>query len=117
MKKVALFTALMVVVFFFGIQSKSQCQTVITINQMPSAFFGNWYESDGSKWAFQVEKDKFRINNKYWDYVTITKYNNEYIVVVYSGNEGLAYFFKDITDTSISVALGHNRTYTMYTKK
>jgi len=29
MKKVALFTTLLVIVFFFGIQSKSQCQTVI----------------------------------------------------------------------------------------
>ena len=87
----------------------------ITVNQMPSSFFANWYSTDGNNvWAYGITKNYFRTNDIFYNYDGIYKSNdNVYTIKISSGSDYRTYYVKDIGSDYIKIG-GSNGQFTLF---
>lgn len=67
------------------------------INIMPEYFFGNWYQTDGTRvWTFGIKPNNFRVGNRFWTYEEI-KYDETtetYMIRIAEGSDERTYYFR-----------------------
>ena len=113
-------TLVLLFIFFYNISLNAQSWTSsgerqITVNQMPSSFFANWYSTDGNNvWTYGITKNYFRANDIFYKYDGIYKSNdNVYTIKISSGSDYRTYYVKDIGSDYIKIG-GSNGQFTLY---
>lgn len=75
----------------------------ISLSQMPSYFFGNWYDGGNGVWSWGVTQDHFRTGNIFYNYDTILRHQDgSYLLIFYDNTGCRAYLISFTSKTKAS---------------
>ncbi|WP_157092270.1 hypothetical protein [Thioalkalivibrio nitratireducens] len=92
---------------------------LLQINEMPNAFFGNWYDMKAGYRVhrFVIREESFRTGNRNWQYSSIRLLENDvFDVTITRRSESRRYIFRNITQSSMKYRIFEDPEWTEATR-